>query len=280
MLFITGATGAVGSNVIRFLEEKNVSFKALTRRTEKLSKKQFSNMQIITGNLSELYNWETELKGTDILFLELLSDPKPILEAAKKYGIKKIVFLSSASINHADVETNNNAQNHLAVENLVKAMNFDYVFIRPESFMRNAVYWSNLFKYANDVIKWPALKATYANIHEKDIAEVVTDVLVNFSKYTGEILTLTGSNILSQEEMLSEIIRQSNPKLRLQEQSINEFENYMEKFMAREYIDLRINDWNYSMNNDLTLTDTVLKVTGKEPLTFREWVSDNLDLFK
>ena len=50
--------------------------------------------------------------------------------------------------------------------------------------------------------------------------------------------------------------------------------------MDKKYILLREEDWQYSLNNKLELTDTISNVLGREPLTYREWVAENLTIFE
>ena len=105
-------------------------------------------------------------------------------------------------------------------------------------------------------------------------------MLKSFSTFEGKILTLTGANVITQKYMLDEIIRQTASKLQLHEQSLAEFETYMSRYMDKKYILLREEDWQYSLNNKLELTDTISNVLGREPLTYREWVAENLTIFE
>lgn len=282
MMIITGATGKIGSQISKLLNSQNINFTAISRTKEKLIDLNLSNMEIIEGDIDSADIWMNEptINADDILFLVRVNDSFKILEDAKKKGINKIIFLSSASINHKDSEHSENAQDHKLFEDKIKEMGFNYVFIRPEAFMSNALYWSGLFKYSKDELNWPRLSAKYASVHENDVAEVVVEVSKSFDKFQGKVLTLTGSNVITQKYMLSEIIKQTKSQLILKEQSIADFEIYMSQFMDQKYISLREADWEYSFNNKLEITDTISTILDREPLTYREWVSDNKDQFQ
>lgn len=281
-MIITGATGKIGAEVSRILDSENLTFTALSRRKEKLVALNLPHMKIIEGTMEDSNNWMEQLNNgaQELLFLVRVNDSLEILKSAKKHGINKIVFLSSASINHKNSSDSQNAIDHKIIEDKIKEMGFEYVFIRPEAFMGNAHYWSSLFKYSKNEIKWPELKAKYASVHERDVAEVIVKVLKSFSTFEGKILTLTGANVITQKYMLDEIIRQTASKLQLHEQSLAEFETYMSRYMDKKYILLREEDWQYSLNNKLELTDTISNVLGREPLTYREWVAENLTIFE
>ena len=281
-MIITGATGKIGSQISKLLNSQNINFTAISRTKEKLIDLNLSNMEIIEGDIDSADIWMNEptINADDILFLVRVNDSFKILEDAKKKGINKIIFLSSASINHKDSEHSENAQDHKLFEDKIKEMGFNYVFIRPEAFMSNALYWSGLFKYSKDELNWPRLSAKYASVHENDVAEVVVEVSKSFDKFQGKVLTLTGANVITQKYMLSEIIKQTKSQLILKEQSLADFEIYMSQFMDQKYISLREADWEYSFNNKLEITDTISTILDREPLTYREWVSDNKDQFQ
>lgn len=80
--------------------------------------------------------------------------------------------------------------------------------------------------------------------------------------------------------MLEEIIRQTASNIQLHEQSLSEFETYMSKYMEQKYVSLREEDWQYSLHNKLELTNTISNILDREPLTYREWVSENLTTFQ
>lgn len=83
MLFITGATGTVGSRVVHYLKQKEVRFKALTRTPEKLMSEQTEHMTIVTGDIKDCSAWADSLRGVKTLFLILLDDAEEILQAAR-----------------------------------------------------------------------------------------------------------------------------------------------------------------------------------------------------
>lgn len=280
MLFVTGATGSVGKRIVTNLLGRNAEFKALTRSPEKWAGLAAGGMQIVEGDLEQPERWADQLRGMDTLFLILLNDAEEVLRAAAEHGVKRIVFLSSGSVNRDSQDRNRNAEKHFAVEQRIREYGFDYVFLRPEAFMHNAVYWKDLFRYNKGTLDWPALNATLASVHEQDIADVAALVLTDFDRFAGQILTLTGANVLTQRGMLEEIVRQSKRRIDLREQSVEEFAAYMRNFMAEEYIELRIDDWRYSLTHRIEVHSTVYELLGREPLTFREWVAEHLELFE
>lgn len=275
MLFITGATGTVGNRVIHYLKLKDIEFKALTRTPEKLLTDRTEHMMIVTGDIKNCSAWSDSLRGVETLFLILLDDAEEILQAARAKGVRNIVFLSSASINRSDAGYNENAIKHKKSRIRFRRMAFSMCLsvLRPSCIIP---FTGGPFRYNRGTIRLPALEAKLASVHEADIAEVISVVVTDFDRFSGQVLTLTGASILSQRNILTEISKHLGQSLELEEQTIDDFRSYMGKYIAEEYITLRVQDWEYTLKHKLAVTDTVLAILGREPYTFREWISEHI----
>ncbi len=116
VVFVTGATGLLGSSIVRILIDRNIKVKVLARSVEK-AKKQFHSplVEIIEGDMLNIKGFTAHLKGCDALFHcaaffrdnykggkhwdELFNTnvkgTEQILEAAYAAGIRKAVYTSS-----------------------------------------------------------------------------------------------------------------------------------------------------------------------------------------
>ena len=116
VVFVTGATGLLGSSIVRILIDRNIKVKVLARSVEK-AKKQFHSplVEIIEGDILNIKGFTAHLKGCDALFHcaaffrdnykggkhwdELFNTnvkgTEQILEAAYAAGIRKAVYTSS-----------------------------------------------------------------------------------------------------------------------------------------------------------------------------------------
>jgi dihydroflavonol-4-reductase len=112
-VFITGATGFIGSHVLRLLLKQGYEITALVRPQSNLSNIQGLNINIIYGDLNDhqiaekmqgcqyLFHiaayyslWQ---KDKDLLYLHNLEGTRNILTAAQKAGIEKTVYTSSVA---------------------------------------------------------------------------------------------------------------------------------------------------------------------------------------
>ncbi len=119
-VFVTGATGLLGNNLVRQLIDKGYHVKALVRSRQKANK-QFAphgELEIIEGDMTNAASFESHLKGCETVFhtaaffrdnykggshwadLEKINinGTKCLLEAALKAGVKQFVHVSSIAV--------------------------------------------------------------------------------------------------------------------------------------------------------------------------------------
>ena len=129
-VFLTGATGLLGSNIVNELLAKEYEVTALVRSLEKGLDILPKSVKMIQGDLMDITGFTDDLKGMDVLihagacYGEYYRTGKAdtltsvnvngthgLLEAAYKQGIKNVVFISSAAVlkTEADAEADESA---------------------------------------------------------------------------------------------------------------------------------------------------------------------------
>lgn len=113
-IFLFGASGATGKEVLNKLLSKNFQVKALVRNPEKLNFSSSSNLTIIKGDVLHPDTFRHELKNCDAVISTLGtgSSRKPttiysaggknIITAMKMNGIKKLIVLTAAAFDLSD----------------------------------------------------------------------------------------------------------------------------------------------------------------------------------
>ena len=113
-VFITGATGFVGSHVARTYADAGAQLRLLTRSTSRLDALKGIAAETVTGDLREPANLRTPLTGCDALvhvaadYRLWVRDPKEmyaanvdgtreLLKLAREVGIKRVVYTSSVA---------------------------------------------------------------------------------------------------------------------------------------------------------------------------------------
>src|SRR5216683_1629248 len=112
--FVTGATGFVGSHVARVLAGQGADLRLLVRSSSDLKNIQNLNAERVTGDLRDPNILETAISGCDVVFHVAadyrlwIRDPdqmyrsnvegtRSLLEAARKQGVRRVVYTSSVA---------------------------------------------------------------------------------------------------------------------------------------------------------------------------------------
>ena len=112
-VFITGATGFIGANLIRLLLQENYQVKALVRKSSNLSNLENLEVEIIEGDLNDtdlankmedcefLFHVAAQYslwnKDKELLYKSNVLGTRNILQSAQKAGIKRTVYTSSVA---------------------------------------------------------------------------------------------------------------------------------------------------------------------------------------
>jgi dihydroflavonol-4-reductase len=114
LAFITGATGFLGSHVARVLAEQGAGLRLLVRPTSDLRNVEDLNADRVVGDLRDAASIEKALSGCEVVFHVAadyrlwVRDPdemyrsnvegtRSLLEAARKQGVRRIVYTSSVA---------------------------------------------------------------------------------------------------------------------------------------------------------------------------------------
>src|SRR5450755_4401446 len=114
LAFVTGATGFLGSHVARVLAEQGAELRLLVRLTSDPRNLEGLNADRVVGDLRDAASIETALSACDVVFHVAadyrlwVRDPeemyrsnvegtRSLLEAARKQGVRRVVYTSSVA---------------------------------------------------------------------------------------------------------------------------------------------------------------------------------------
>lgn len=207
MILVTGATGTVGSQVVRALIERGQELRVLARDPERARGLFGDAVELAPGDFADPPSIRAALAGVTELFLSCADDPRRVgwesdtIDAAVTAGVSRIVKLSSlvaepgAPVAFWDW--------HGRVEQHLREAEVNAVFLRSSFFM------SNLLSAAEQVAREgrlyaPAGKARIAMIDPRDVGEAAATVLTE-SGHDGKTLVLTGPEALTYAQVAGEL---------------------------------------------------------------------------
>jgi uncharacterized protein YbjT (DUF2867 family) len=279
-IFVTGATGNVGRNVVSILSGAGASVRALTRNPDTAGLP--DSVEVVRGDLSEPSTLENSLEGVDSVFLMVRAFSAqivPIIELLRK-RVRRIVFLSSAAIqDELPVQTNPIGKIHLEIEEEIRNSGLEWTFLRPGAFAANALTWWAPQLRAGDVVRWPYGAATWAPIHERDVATVAVRALTE-DGHAGKKYALTGGELLSQREQLQTISAAIGRTLRYEELTPDAARQRMSASLPPVIVDRLLDLWAGMVEKPAPVTPTVEEVTGASPATFKQWALEHAENFR
>ncbi len=196
-ILITGATGNIGIELIRFLYRIDTSNRIIAgvRNIEKAKSifKDFPKLNYVLFDFEDSDTFDTTLAGIDKIFLlrpphisEIDRYFKPLILKIKKNNVNEIVFLSVQGAEKSKVIPHNK------IERLINEHGLDYIFLRPSYFMQNlTTTLINDIRTKREIIL-PSGQAKFNWIDIENVGEVGAILLNKFKDYKNQAFELTG----------------------------------------------------------------------------------------
>lgn len=206
--FVTGATGSVGTGVIRALLKKHHQIKAGSRHSERSQKVFGDSVEAVHFDYKDASTFSA-VDGADGVFLlgpPLYPDLYKLLTPFTDYLIQqsgqRVVYLSAYGMDDLP-----ELPFHQQMEDKLKQSDLDWCIVRPGFFMQNFGNYERENIEQRKIIFFPAGKGKTGFISTRDIGEAIA-VLLSEDQYSHQTFTLTGEKAYSHFEvsqLLSEI---------------------------------------------------------------------------
>ncbi|MFN7115207.1 MAG: NmrA family NAD(P)-binding protein [Saprospiraceae bacterium] len=196
-ILITGATGNIGAEVIRFLFQQNTMHHVIAGVREINSAQQtlntYPSLHYRLFDFAQPETFDAALTGIDSIFLlrpPQLADVQkyfaPLIETAVKQGITDITFLSVQGVERSSVIP------HHKIERLIRQSGLRYCFLRPSYFMQNLTTTLLYDIKSKQKIILPAGRAKFNWVDTANIGEVAASILNNFERFENQAFDITG----------------------------------------------------------------------------------------
>lgn len=207
MILVTGATGNVGSKLVRRLTDKNIAFKALTRDPVAAKSIFPDGTQIVKGDYTDLDSLKEATMGVEAVVLispahpNMVTHQTAIIDAAKANGVKDIIKLSVLGANlGAPIRL---PKLHAEIESYAANKGLRVTAIRPNLFMQVLLGNQDSISSTGKIYA-PASDGAISFTDVRDIADVFIGVIRN-EALRGQIHEITGSEALTYAQIAKKI---------------------------------------------------------------------------
>src|SRR5260370_14436083 len=283
MILVTGATGNIGSELVKQLIAKSADVRVVTRDEKKVSHLNPA-IEAVIGDRQDPTVIKKALQGADKVFLlPVLIDEKHeadrlLIDEAKRANVGHIVMISSGVFR-------SNPKNpigvlHREVELLIEESGISWTVLRPGGFMSNALrFWADTIKSLATVFN-PTGDGKSAPISPYDIAAVAA-VVLSTTGHERKTYDLTRSTLFSPPHQLTPLTKVLGKPIECVAIPVEvAAAGIKSSGLPVAIIEGLADVWIRTRNGEGTFqSDEVERLTGRPAQTFETWCREHRSAF-
>lgn len=280
MILVTGASGNVGSRLVRILVEAGVPTRALVRRPDAAAELENLGAEVVVGTFEDAEVLRDAVRGVEQVYLVsppgtdgMVAQQVAVVEAARGEGVRHIVKQSSIG---ADLDPDASIViAHRRIEEAIENSGMSWTHLRPHWFMQNELGQAGTI--AGDGVFYAPDVGEISMIDVADVAAVAAQVLRG-DGHEGQAYLLTGPQALSYADVADVYSRSLGRKVRWQEVSLEEARDSMREAGMPEELAVGFPEvmGGYREGGVMrSVSPVVEELTGRAPRTFEEFLREN-----
>jgi uncharacterized protein YbjT (DUF2867 family) len=281
MILITGASGNVGSEVVKQTATAGLEIRAAYQSADKASAA-FPGIETVVLDYQKPETIRQALRGIDTVFLvgpptsNLPELEANVIDAAKNARIRHLVKLSALGGRKAIFPSL-----HRQSEEKIEASGIPYSFIRPNGFMQNFVTYNTVTIKSQNAFYGCQGEGAVSHVDIRDVAAAIVAVLSG-SGHEGKAYPLTGPEALTQKQVAEKLSKATGRAI-----------NYVDLPVAdvkKAMLASGMPEWSADAVLDLTrlyrdggasLVDpTIEQLIGRKRITFDQFARDYANAFR
>jgi uncharacterized protein YbjT (DUF2867 family) len=280
-ILVTGATGTVGSSLVRQLAAAGHEVRALTRDPASAAARLQAGVEIVQGDFGRPESLIPAFRGVERMHLVAIDGYGPlttaaeILDLATKAGVRRLTHLGHNDESRDDddpVEAD-----HRVVIKAIESSGLEWTHLFPGEFMANTLEWVGSIRTEN-VVRAPFADWTSSMVHEADVAAVAMAALLQ-DGHAGRSYAPTGPVAVKRRDAVRMIGEAVGREIRFVELTAEQAREQWKDIYPEVVI-----EWFLEMGRNPLANETVLpdveEVTGRPGRTFAQWAVDHADDFK
>ena len=278
-VLVVGASGNIGSEVARLLDQDGKRLKTASRHPQGLS--HLENARPTYFDFDDPDSWSGALADISHVFMiPKVGDPFPdqtlipFIDLAIESGVRRIVFSTAMGLDR-DWRVLAVAEEHLVHSGV------SHTILRPGWFMQNFNPGFLLNSIRAGAIRMPGESCMMSFIDTRDIARVAVASLFG-ERHAGKVYTLTGGESFGWAETARILSDASGRDIEYVHTSIDQMRESLLKLGTQPYRVEQMLQMLRAMENNLyaEISQDVRLVTGRDPITFGQFTQENASAWK
>lgn len=283
MLLLTGATGTVGSELVKALASTGTPARVLVRDDSKAASLP-NGMTAVAGDFADKDSLKRALDGVETAFLLPPFTPSAVdhqltfIAAAREAGVKRIVKLSAmGTAPDGIVEF---MRWHAVGEQELKESGMAWTCVQPNGFMQNVLGMAGLIA-GQGIIPAPAADSRISHIDVRDIAASVAQMLTTVG-HEGKTYVLTGPAAITYDEIAADVSAAIGKPVSYVPLTDQQFVDGLTSTGAPGWMAKGVSELYalYRTGAGSTVTDDVGLLTGRPAIPFAQFAKDYASVLK
>ena len=279
LILVTGATGTIGSEVVKQLVEAGHRVRALVRDLAKAARLR-DGVEIVVADLSRPETLPVAFTGVDTVFvasngLDIAALEGNAYDAASKASVKRIVKLSGRHLDADFMQRTPLATSQNASEERLRHLGVAWTILRPGAFASNFLLFIDRAQW---VVALPVGDGQDTPTDPRDIAAVAVLALTR-PGHAGKTYEITGPAFMSYGDMVAKIAAAIGRPLRLVDLPFEVVRDGMVAAgvpLTQADGVMRYFEEGVKAGKIYPPTPTMAELLGRPPRSFDDWVRDHV----